>query len=318
MHSVKFPIKQPVIALVGPTAIGKTALSLSLASHFNCEIVSLDSMQVYRYMNIGTAKASREERDSVPHHLIDIVNPDVPYDAQKFYRDALLAVHQIHVKNKVPLLTGGTGLYLRSLTEGLFQDQVKSTELRQELKRRLEKEGASKLHEELSLIDCDAAKRVHKNDSHRLIRALEIYYDTGTTWTDHLHKHEDKKKEVRFKKILQIGLTCDRKNLYQRINKRTTMMLQSGLKEEVEDLISKGYSKNLKSMQSIGYRHMINHLYNNWTMEETERLLSRDTRRYAKRQYTWFNKIGLEWFEPTETKKIYSRIKLFLKKDVKN
>ncbi len=313
MPPESLPVIKPVIVLVGPTAIGKTELSLSVADKFDCEIVSLDSMQVYRYMDIGTAKASREEREIIPHHLIDIVDPDEPYDANCFVIDALQAIRTIHDNNKIPLLTGGTGLYLRALTEGLFDDIGQFPLLRKELKERMSNEGVSKLHEELRAIDCISASRIHKNDTHRVIRALEIYHATGMSWSEHIDRQSQQNRNTRFQKILHIGLTCERETLYQRINKRTALMMDSGLKEEVEQLINDGFDRGLKSMQSIGYRHMVSHLFDGWNIEETEEKLARDTRRYAKRQYTWFKKMNIEWFETTAHKEIIDRFNIFLK-----
>lgn len=310
---MQFPIKKPVISLVGPTAIGKTELSLLLAEKFNCEIVSLDSMQVYRFMDIGTAKASEAERNRVPHHLIDIVDPDQHYDANRYVNDAYSAIQKIHERNHIPLLTGGTGLYLRSLIEGLFDCTGQFPEIRHQLQQKLVQYGSSKLHEELVLVDQDMAKKIHENDTHRLIRALEIYYATGSTWTNHI-REQKQTRETRFNNFLSIGITCNREILYQRINQRTTEMLSSGLKEEVHGLLAKGYHRDLKSMQSIGYRHMACHLLDDWSIEETERLLARDTRRYAKRQFTWFNKMSIGWCDVSEKSHIFSTIENFLKK----
>lgn len=311
MNSIIFPIDRPVIVVVGPTAIGKTALSLKISGRYDCEIVSLDSMQVYRYMDIGTAKASPEEQKRVVHHLIDVVNPDEHYDADQFVTDALEAIHDIHCRGKIPLVTGGTGLYLRALTEGFFDVKIDNPELRQKLYEKLEKEGRSKLHEELSLCDSKMADKIHTNDTHRLIRGLEIYHSTGKSWSQHIDEQLAGSKEERFTKILQIGLTCDREVLYERINKRTQMMLRAGLRDEVEKLLKMGYGRELKPMQAIGYRHMIGHLLDYWTVEETERLLARDTRRYAKRQYTWFRKSDIEWFDVDSEELILKRIDAF-------
>ena len=245
-------------------------------------------------------------------YQIDIVDPDIPYDASSFTNDALKAIREIHSRNKIPLLAGGTGLYLRSLTEGLFDEVGKFPQLRKELNERLRVEGRSKLHEELSSIDCNSAIRIHVNDTQRLLRALEIYYATGTSWTEHLKKQPHKNSEKRFAKILQLGLTCDRGLLYDRINQRTLDMINNGLKEEVEGLIFKGYDRNLKSMQSIGYRHMISYLFDGWTDEKLNFLLSRDTRRYAKRQLTWFKKMNTEWHDVSQRDDILNRINKFL------
>lgn len=302
------PIDKPVLALVGPTAIGKTDLSLLLAERFHCEIVSVDSMQVYRSMDIGTAKVSCEERARIPHHLIDVVDPDEEYDAACFVRDALQAIEDIHGRGRVPLLTGGTGLYLRALIEGLFSGIGHFPEIREQLQQRLINDGNEKLHEELTVYDCCSAERINVNDTHRLLRALEIYLGTGKPWSEHIKEHQRQRSSL-FANILQIGLTCERALLYRRIDLRTSLMLGSGLEEEVRGLIAKGYSPQLKAMQAIGYRHMSNYLSHIWSMEETERLLARDTRRYAKRQYTWFSAIpDLEWFDVQDQKGIIRRI----------
>ena len=302
------PIDNPVLVLVGPTAIGKTELSLRLAEQFGCEIVSIDSMQVYRFMDIGTAKVSKEERARIPHHLIDVVDPDQEYDAACFVRDAATAIKKIHEKGRVALLTGGTGLYLRALLDGLSSGIGHFPEIREQLQQRLTRDGAEKLHEELLQCDRISAKRIHVNDSHRLLRALEIYQATGKSWSEHILTHQ-RQKEPRFSNILHIGLTCDRDLLYQRIDRRTSLMLNSGLEQEVKGLIARGYSPELKSMQAIGYRHMNNYLNNVWDMPETKRLLARDTRRYAKRQYTWFAvSPDLEWFDVQDHPAIIKRI----------
>ncbi len=300
-----FPITQPVLVLVGPTAIGKTALSLQLAKAFNCEIVSMDSMQVYRFMGIGTAKVTVEERSIVPHHLIDIVDPDQEYDAERFVSDSCTAIQDIHARNTTPLLTGGTGLYLRSLTEGLFPGGQQYPEIRARLKARLAREGSSNLHNELKIYDCISAGKIHANDTHRLVRALEIYYGSGLPWSQHLLLQTKEKKVPRFTRLLQIGLTCDRKLLYERINKRSGDMIHSGLEREVRGLLEMGYGAELSSMMSIGYRHMVNFIKGIWDIQEMERVLARDTRRYAKRQFTWFyNTDDIVWFDVVEPVKI--------------
>lgn len=301
-------IEGPVLVLVGPTAIGKTELSLTLAERFRCEIVSVDSMQVYRFMDIGTAKVSIEERARIPHHLIDVVDPDVEYDAACFVRDALAAIDQIHGRGRMPLLTGGTGLYLRALLDGLSAEIGQFPEIREQLQLRLFGEGRGKLHEELSRCDRVSAERIHENDTHRLLRALEIYQATGKPWSEHISEHQNQKTR-RFSNILQIGLTCDRDLLYRRIDMRTSLMLNSGLEQEVSGLLARGYSSQLKSMQAIGYRHMNNYLQGIWDMPETERLLARDTRRYAKRQYTWFaTNPDLKWFDVQDQEVVLERI----------
>ncbi len=298
-------IELPCLVLVGPTAIGKTDLSLTLARRYNCEIVSVDSMQVYRYMDIGTAKASLSERSEIAHHLIDIVDPDEPYDAAQFAIDGILAIRDIHSRGKIPLLTGGTGLYLQALFEGIFPGVPVDNETRQMLKDRLLAEGSSKLHEELVICDCISAKRIHPGDTQRLLRALEIFHVSGIPWSEHIATHKKQMKGVVFKNALQLGLTTDRQSLYQRINSRCDAMLDTGLENEVRKLLAMGYDRNLKSFGSIGYRHIINFIEGSWTKDETVRLLARDTRRYAKRQYTWFSKLkALRWFDIHEKESI--------------
>jgi tRNA dimethylallyltransferase len=297
MNDLIFPLKSPVVALVGPTAIGKTALSVKLAKEFDFEIISVDSMQVYKYMDIGTAKVTTEEMEGVPHHLIDILKPDYNFDAVEFERLALQAMGDILARGKRVLLTGGTGLYLKSLVEGLSHKVPSFPKIRAEIQEKLKRYGSDALHEEFSLIDCISASRIHKNDTHRLVRGLEIYHGTGKTWSQHIKEHEES-KELRFKNFLTIGLTCDRKHLYERIGLRSEIMMEAGFKEEVEGLLAMGYDLTNKSMRSIGYSHMTRHLTGEWSLDKTLELLARDTRRYAKRQYTWFNKIeNIQWVD---------------------
>ncbi|MBU1565597.1 MAG: tRNA (adenosine(37)-N6)-dimethylallyltransferase MiaA [Proteobacteria bacterium] len=298
-------INQPLLVLVGPTAIGKTSLSLTLADRYGCEIVSVDSMQVYRYMDIGTAKVTAEERRGISHHLIDIVDPSENYDAACFTTDALKAIRDIHSRGKLPLLTGGTGLYLRSLLYGIFPGAPADEQVRQELHRRLATEGFSKLYEELITIDRISAERINYNDSHRLLRALEIFYISGIPWSEHLEEQRKASPKTVFTNLIKIGLTCDREQLYARINMRCQNMIDNGLEEEVRKLLAMGYNRSMKSLGSIGYRHMINYLEGGWSFEEMMRLLARDTRRYAKRQYTWFTKmVDLQWFQINEPARI--------------
>lgn len=306
-------IDQPVLVLVGPTAIGKTALSLELARRFNCEIVSVDSMQVYKYMDIGTAKVTNKERGGITHHLIDIVEPDEPYDAARFTEDALFAIRAIHKRGRIPLLTGGTGLYLRALISGIFEGPPSDSVIRKKLKHRLKKEGHHALHEELLLYDGISANKIHPNDTQRLLRALEIYHSTGRPWSVYLDSKESSRQQARFSNLLQIGLTCDRSVLYDRINLRTEVMVGSDFEKEVRGLLDKEYGRDLKSMSSIGYRHMLNYIFGDYQYEEMKRLLARDTRRYAKRQLTWFGKNDdLHWIEVKNISRVMKTVELFL------
>ncbi|CAG36659.1 tRNA (adenosine(37)-N6)-dimethylallyltransferase MiaA [Desulfotalea psychrophila] len=299
-------IKQPVLVLVGPTAIGKTALSLQLARQFSCEVVSMDSMQVYRHMDIGTAKISKEEQGEVPHHLLDIVEPDEHYDASMYCRDALRTITEIHARGHIPLVTGGTGLYLQSLTKGFFEGPPSDSAVRERLQEELDNLGPEEMHARLEQLDPLSAQRLHPNDSYRVMRALEIFAITGKPWSQLLSQH---KPENQFANMLQIGLTCDRPLLYDRINMRTQIMLDAGLEEEVRGLLDMGYSRELRSMGSIGYKHMANFIFGDWEFEEMKTLLARDTRRYAKRQYTWFNKDeDLHWYQKESKAEIVDRV----------
>lgn len=309
MDSRQIPKETPILALVGPTAIGKTSLSIDLAQKINCEIISVDSMQVYRYMDIGTAKITTSEMRGVPHHLIDIIDPDEDYDAARFVRDSTAAISSISERGKTPLLTGGTGLYLKALVDGLAAGLPENRKIRENLKGRLSREGGVKLHEELALCDPKSADKIHPNDSLRVIRGLEIFLSTGIPWSVHIETAKSEKaKGGATGNNLIIGLNSARDRLYKRINMRVDVMLEMGFEEEVQELLAKGYGRGLKSMGSIGYRHMTNYLFGEWGFDEMKELLARDTRRYAKRQLTWFGKIGnIEWFDVKDVQKIIDR-----------
>ncbi len=296
------PVDCPVIVLVGPTAVGKTELSFRLAEQFNCEIVSMDSMQVYRGMDIGTAKPSIEERARIPHHLIDIADPDEQYDAARFVRDALDAIEEIAARRKTALLTGGTGLYLKALFEGLFDALPADKAVRERLQARLKEEGRAALHAELCRIDPAVGARIHPNDTQRLLRGLEIFQASGRTWTELIEEHKQAGQgRAVFSRAYLAGLHCPKQELHERIAKRTLAMIEGGLIEEVEQLRQIGYSPELASMQAIGYRHVNRFLDGEWTQAEMLEQLVLDTRRYAKRQMTWFSaNQELRWFERDE------------------
>ncbi|MEJ2688865.1 MAG: tRNA (adenosine(37)-N6)-dimethylallyltransferase MiaA [Deltaproteobacteria bacterium] len=285
----------PLIALVGPTAVGKTALSLKLAEELGAEIISVDSMQVYKYMDIGTAKPNVEEQGRVPHHLIDIACPDEDYNAGRFVKDAENAIEAIRGRGRVPMLVGGTGLYLKSLLEGIFELPAIDRKIRSDVRRRLVKFGSEALHSRLTDIDPVMAAKLHPHDSQRITRGIEIFESTGIRWSDLLRQKE---KKFPIKNCYIVGLTRQRSVLYQRIDLRSALMLEKGLIEEVQKLLDMGYSANLKSMQAIGYRHVIEMREGKRGFDATVALLARDTRRYAKRQYTWFSGMqGLQGFD---------------------
>jgi tRNA dimethylallyltransferase len=294
----------PIIVLVGPTAVGKTALSLQLVQQFDCEIVSMDFMQVYRFMDIGTAKPSPEEQAQVPHHLLDIVAPDEQYDAARFVHDALVAIEEIASRNRTVLLTGGTGLYLKALFHGLFSSLPTDTTVRDTLRERLQQEGREVLYAELCQLDPITGQRIHVHDTQRLLRGLEIYLTSGKTWTELLAEQQEQQKGgpgSRFTRVFQVALNCDRAELYQRIDQRSQIMLEQGLIEEVEQLRNMGYAPALPSMQAIGYKHVNTFLAGQWSKTDMLTYLVRDTRRYAKRQMTWFRKHqDLHWFARDE------------------
>ncbi len=306
-------IEYPVLVLIGPTAVGKTDLSLAIARKFGCEIVSVDSMQVYRYMDIGTAKIEPELRREIPHHLIDIVDPDQPYHAARFVEDALAAIRGIHHREALPLLTGGTGLYLRALLHGLFTGGESDPEVRRELTERLNEEGSDMLYRELAACDRQTADRLHPHDTARIIRALEVYQITGTPLSSHLEQ-QSAAGNISFARVFSLGIDCPRPVLYERINRRARKMIDSGLEQEVRGLLQRGYGPELKSMQAIGYRHMLAYLTGNWSREQLLEQLARDTRRYAKRQMTWFRKDQtITWLPVSDTGRLLSHIGGWLK-----
>ena len=303
--------KIPVIVLAGPTAVGKTELSLQIAEEFNAEIIGVDSMQIYKYMDIGTAKPSHAERGRVPHHLIDFIDPADDYNVSRFIQDAEEVIKGIRQRGKNVLMTGGTGLYFKSFFEGMFDMPEIDKEIRQSLLERIENEGNKQLYKELAEYDPDTAARIHENDTYRLLRALEIYLGTGQTWTEFLLQQKESKaaeKEIKYDPI-KICLNLDRDQLYARINKRVDVMVEQGLLDEVKKLLGMGYGSNLKSMQSLGYRHIVQFLQEKWSWQDCLLYLARDTRRYAKRQLTWFRKDDeMVWVSPGETESIMSRI----------
>jgi tRNA dimethylallyltransferase len=316
-------LKQKLLVLCGPTAVGKTELSLQIAENFSCEIVGVDSMQVYRYMDIGTAKPTTAERSRIKHYLIDVVDPDDNYTLGRFIKDAEEAIETIYSHKHIPLLAGGTGLYFKGLLEGVFDENIyaaedesgrggkKNNSLKQKLRQRIQKEGNEALHRELAEVDPESGKRIHPNDTQRIIRGLEIYYTTGLPWSNHLKKH--KIRNTRYQ-VLKIGLTRPREELYARIDQRVQLMANEGLLAEVKKLLAMGYGKELKAMQSIGYRHMLNFIDGSWTWEQALELLARDTRHYAKRQYTWFNNDPeILWHDVLDKDNILQDIGNFLK-----
>jgi tRNA dimethylallyltransferase len=291
--------KPNIIVICGPTGLGKTAVSIDLALAFHGEIIGADSMQIYRYMDIGTAKPTLNEQAQVHHHLIDIVDPDEPFDAAMFAKMAGERIMTLHAEGMVPFVVGGTGLYIKALVHGLSHAGPADTDVRKRLKEAELLHGSGFLYDRLITCDREAAKRIHPNDTFRIIRALEVYEATGMPISQYSKDHGFEKKRFH---VLKIGLHMEREALYDRINQRVDAMIEAGLLDEVKKLLAMGYSEDLKSMQSIGYRHMVDFMQGRMAWEETVRSMKRDTRRYAKRQMTWFKAdTEIVWAEPEQS-----------------
>jgi tRNA dimethylallyltransferase len=304
--------KPKIVVVCGPTGIGKTAVAIDVANRFRGEIISADSMQIYRYMDIGTAKPSMAERHQTPHYLIDIIEPDRPFDAARYAATAGEVIADLEKKDCLPFIVGGTGLYIKALVHGLFQEKASDPAIRAELKETASRHGLEALFEQLCKVDPDAAKKIHPNDAYRIIRALEVYRITGKALTGYHDRHGFADHRYR---VLKIGLDMERAALYDRINERVEAMISAGLETEVRRLLDMGYPETLKSMQAIGYRHMVDFIRNRLPWEETVRTLKRDTRRYAKRQLTWFRADPeIVWFEPGQIDDMVRRIDNFLTK----
>ncbi|MFH2093972.1 MAG: tRNA (adenosine(37)-N6)-dimethylallyltransferase MiaA [Pseudomonadota bacterium] len=299
-----------IIVIIGPTGIGKTAFAIQVATHFNGEIISADSMQIYKHLTIGTAKPDAEQLKQAPHHLLDFLNPDEEFDAGLFMKSADQAIEDICSRNKVPIVAGGTGLYVRALLNGLFRSDSVCEQTLNQLTLQIEQKGNQYVYEQLQKYDPMAASRIHMNDTFRVIRALEVFLTTGSKISDQHKQHNF--KEHRYQN-LKIGLYIDREKLYDRINQRVDLMLEQGLLEEVKNLVKKGYSLDLKSMQSIGYKQMGLFIQNKIDWPQAVNLLKRDTRRYAKRQMTWFRKqTDIHSFKPSQFDQAKQEIKDFL------
>lgn len=286
--------KIPLIILTGPTAVGKTDLSIKLSKSLNAEIISADSMQIYKYMDIGSAKVTKEEMDGVVHYMIDEVTPDVSFSVSEFQMRSEKYIEEINKKGKNVLITGGTGLYLNSLIYNMdFAKSNANNEIREKLEQELEENGIDYMHEKLRGLDEEAANRIHKNNTKRVIRAIEVCM-SGQKMNDF---SKDLRYNEKYKPII-IVLNRDREVLYQRINKRVDIMLENGLLDEVKELLKMGYTKDMISMQGIGYKEMIKYLDGEYTYDEAIEIIKRDSRRYAKRQLTWFKRYqDAKWFD---------------------
>ena len=279
--------KEKVIVICGPTASGKTALSIELAKQINGEIVSADSMQIYKDMDIGTAKPTKEEMQGIRHYLIDFVSPDERYSVADYKQDAKKAIKEILNKGKVPIIVGGTGLYVDSLIYEIEYPNIEFDEkYREKLEKEVEEKGLEELYEKAKEVDIEAIKKISKNDKKRILRILEIYHATGKNKTE--QEIKKKKKEVEFDYKVY-ALNWDREKLYERINKRVDIMIEQGLIEEVKNVYEK-YNEFPTAMQGLGYKEVVEYLENKTTKEEMVEKIKQETRRYAKRQMTWFRK----------------------------
>jgi len=280
--------KEPLVILTGPTAVGKTQLSIELAKHINGEIISADSMQVYRRMNIGTAKISKFEMEGIPHHLIDILEPWEDFNVVAFQTYAKQAIQKIRNHGKIPIVVGGTGFYIQALLYGIdFTENETNTELRKRLESESEKDFGISLHRYLMQIDPVAAEAIHPNNRKRVIRAVEFYELTGQRISEH---NAEQRQNTSVYNSAYFVLTMNREELYRRIDLRVDQMLHAGLVTEVQSLLEEGCMANMISMQGLGYKEIIRYLNKEITLEEAIYILKRDTRHFAKRQLTWFRR----------------------------
>ncbi|MEF9990660.1 MAG: tRNA (adenosine(37)-N6)-dimethylallyltransferase MiaA [Romboutsia sp.] len=302
--------KIPLIVITGPTAVGKTDLSIKVSKSLDAKIISADSMQIYKHMDIGSAKVTKEEMDGIEHFMIDEVNPDFDFSVSEFKERASKYIEKIDKEGKNVVVTGGTGLYLNSLIYNMdFAKSDANEELRESLKLELEEYGIDHMHDKLKELDENAANRIHKNNTKRVIRALEVCL-SGQTMNDF---STDLKFNNNYKPII-IVLNRDRQHLYERINKRVDIMIEKGLIDEVKNLQDMEYNKDLISMKGIGYKEIIKYLDGEYTYEEAVEIIKRDSRRYAKRQITWFKRYDdAMWYDLDE----YDSIKQ-LQEDILN
>lgn len=308
-----------LLAIVGPTAVGKTEIAIEVAERIKGEIISADSMQIYKYMDIGTAKPTKEEKKGVPHHLIDIIEPDEEFSVADYKYLAEKVIEDVSKRRNVPILTGGTGLYINAVCYNYaFSNFHKDDNLRKELEEKAKNYGNEYLYNILKEVDPKSAEKIHVNNRKRLIRALEVFFGTGKPFS---FFEEETKKRTSPYDLLIFGLTRPREELYDRINKRVIKMIEQGLIDEVKSLLKKGYSKDLNSMQGLGYKETIEYLEGKITLDEAIYKIQRDTRHYAKRQFTWFKKNkDIIWLDVSKEgkEKIIQHIVLAVEGKLKN
>lgn len=283
-------MKKPLIVLTGPTAVGKTKLSIALAKAVNGEIISADSMQVYRYMDVGSAKITPDEMDGVPHHLVDVLDPTEDFNIVLFQQLAKKSMEEIYSKGRIPILVGGTGFYIQAITRDIdFTQSEQDDSYRKELEALVAEKGSSFLHDMLASVDPKSAEDIHENNVKRVIRALEFYKQNGTRISEH---NEEQKEHVSPYNLAYFVLNAPRPLLYERIDARVDEMLKNGLVEEVKTLQRMGCHRGMVSMQGLGYKEILAWLEGEYPYDEAIRILKRDTRHFAKRQLTWFRREG--------------------------
>ena len=288
------PEVKNLVIVLGPTAVGKSATAILLAEEFHGEIINCDSMQVYKGFDIGTDKTPLHQRKNIPHHLLDIVDPSTQFTAADFVKHALRAIHSIRENQKLPIIAGGTGLYLKALCEGLFPEGKKDPEIRARLERQAKNEGLASLRESLIKIDPVHAKKIGERDKFRIIRALEVYYATQKPMSSHF---ANTRSFVEGFFILKIGLKLERPVLYKKIENRVERMFEKGIVEEVHRLLARGVKPDSPPFRALGYKQVLKHLNGSISLEEAVDLTKKETRHYAKRQMTWFRKMeGVRWF----------------------
>ena len=281
-------MKKPIIVLTGPTAVGKTEISIELAKAAGGEIISADSMQVYKQMDIGTAKIKKEQMQGVTHYMIDEWNPDEEFNVMIFQKCVKEIMEDIYNRGKIPILVGGTGFYIQAVTRDIdFTEAQQENTYRAELEKLAEEKGAEYLHERLREVDPASAESIHANNVKRVIRALEFYHQNGTPISEH---NEEQKKQVSPYNLAYFVLNAPREILYERIDRRVDQMLEEGLVKEVEELKREGCHRGMISMQGLGYKEILAYLEGEYPLEEAVRILKRDTRHFAKRQLTWFRR----------------------------
>lgn len=292
-------MKKPLVILTGPTAVGKTKASIGLAKAIGGEIISADSMQVYKQMDIGSAKIKPSEMDGIPHYLVDILEPDEEFHVVLFQQMAKQAIQKIYEKGKIPILVGGTGFYIQAVLYDIdFSENEKDTSYREELEKLAQTKGAEYLHDRLREVDEKSAQDIHANNVKRVIRALEYFHQTGEKISEH---NEEQRKKVSPYNFSYFVLNDERAHLYEKIDLRVDQMINEGLVREVQSLKEKGYTRDMVSMQGLGYKEMLDYLDNKCSLEEAVEIIKRDTRHFAKRQITWFKRESdVTWIDKKE------------------